>query len=220
MGFRLRSGLSFCLAQGKPIFLDTVADRYFTLTVSGERSFLQLVSSEDSQTPPDELTGLARSGVIEGAGHDLPPLPCPLPPMAHETMLDAPRSSLDLVQFFAATIELARVSAMLKRGRFHALIEDLRRRKARLAKADPPSASALRVAAAFVRTAYWSSPHDRCLPRSIAVARRLIAMGYRPDLVIAVQVQPFRAHCWVQYKNQLVNDRRETVEAFIPILLV
>jgi hypothetical protein len=220
MGLRLRSGLSFCLAQGKPIFLDTVADRYFTLTVSGEESFLRLVDSEGDQPPSDELAGLVRNGVIEASGEALPPLPCSVPPNAHQSMLDAPRPLLDPIQFAAAAMELMRVTAMLKRGRFHALIEDLRRRKERLAKADPRPASALPVAAAFARTAYWSSPHDRCLPRSIAVARRLISMGCRPDLVIAVQIQPFRAHCWVQYRDQLVNDRRETVEVFTPILVV
>lgn len=220
MGFRLRSGLSFCLAQGKPIFLDTVADRYFTLTAGGERSFVGLVNDETGKASPDELRRLANSGVIEPTEDNLRPLPCPLAPDARETMLDAPRSSLDPLQFAAAAGELVRVTAMLKRGRFHALIEDLRRRKARLPRSEQPRASALRVASAFARTAYWSSPHDRCLSRSIAVARRLIAMGCRPDLVIAVQVQPFRAHCWVQYEDQLVNDRRETVEPFIPILLV
>jgi hypothetical protein len=220
MGFRLRSGLSFCLAQGKPIFLDTVADRYFTLTARGERSFVGLINDERGHPHPDDLSGLTRSGLIEPTGDDLRPLPCPLPLTAHETMLDAPPSSLDPIQFAVAATELARVATMLKRGRFHALIEDIRRRKARLATTNPPLASALRVAAAFARTAYWSSPHDRCLPRSIAVARRLIAIGCRPDFVIAVQVQPFRAHCWVQYQDRLVNDRRETVEAFTPILIV
>lgn len=220
MGFRLRPGLSFCLAQGKPIFLDTIGDRYFTLTASSERSFVELVGDERGNALPDDLSGLTKSGVIEATHGNLRPLPCPLPSAARVTMLDAPRPSLDPIQFAAAAAELARVQVMLKRGRFHALIEDLQRRKARLAKVDPSPASAQRVAAAFARTAYWSSPHDRCLPRSIAVARRLIAMGCRPELVIAVQVQPFRAHCWVQYQNQLVNDRRETVEAFTPILIV
>lgn len=220
MGFRLRSGLSFCLAQGKPIFLDTVADRYFTLTAGSERSFVGLVNDEPRQVSEDDLSGLTRSGIIEAAGDDLRPLACPLPPVAHGTMLDTPQSSFDPLQFTAAAAELARVTAILKRGRFHALIEDLRRRKASLSRSERSRASALRVASAFARTAFWSSPHDRCLPHSIAVARRLISMGCHPELVIAVQVQPFRAHCWVQFQDQLVNDRRDTVEAFIPILIV
>ncbi|CAN5666134.1 lasso peptide biosynthesis B2 protein [soil metagenome] len=220
MGFRLRTGLSFCLAGGEPVFLDTIADRYFSLTEGGARSFMELVNATPDPALSAGLAGLARNRVIEPTADDARPIPCPAPSPAAASLLDVPRPPLNLLQFAAAASELAWVTAMLKRGRFHALLEGVRRRKARLSVGDPAPDKQLEVAAAFAQNAYWSSPHDRCLARSIAVARRLIASGCRPDLILGIQLQPFRAHCWVQCGAMLVNDRRDTVEPFTPILMV
>ncbi|HSI16266.1 MAG TPA: lasso peptide biosynthesis B2 protein [Sphingomonas sp.] len=221
MGFRLRAGLSFCLVAGKPIFLDTIEDRYFSLSASSEQSFLALIAGDRGPAILEGVARLANDRLLEHTSGDARPLPCLSPPVARASLLDAPRPPLDPLALATAGIELAWVTAMLRRGRLHALIEGVKRRKARLVSTNPQSGRAMRVAAAaFARTRYWSSPHDRCLARSIAIARRLIATGCGPDLIIAVQVQPFRAHCWVQHQGLLVNDRFDTVEPFTPILVV
>jgi len=220
MGFRLRTGLSFCLADGKPVFLDSVADRYFVLTDGVARSFMEIVNDTPDPALSAGLADLARNKLIEPTADDTRPMPCPAPFPACASLLDVSRPPLDLLQFAAAALELAWVTDMLKRGRFHALMEGVRQRKARLSGSDSAPDKELAVAAAFARNAYWSSSHDRCLARSIAVARRLIASGCRPDLILGVQLQPFRAHCWVQCGAMLVNDRRDTVEPFTPILVL
>jgi hypothetical protein len=76
------------------------------------------------------------------------------------------------------------------------------------------------VAVAFERTARIVRSHDQCLSRSLALARRLAALGLPADLVIGVRLRPFAAHCWVHAGEWLVNDRIDTVRTYTPILSV
>jgi hypothetical protein len=49
------------------------------------------------------------------------------------------------------------------------------------------------------------APQD-CLPRSLALFRFLLAMGYPVGHRIGVSVKPFSAHAWVEFEGRVLSD--------------
>lgn len=74
------------------------------------------------------------------------------------------------------------------------------------------------IAASWRSRRLWSA-EDRCLPRSIALARLLRQAGSDAKLVIGVMANPFAAHAWVQDGDVAVNDTLDHVLLFAPILV-
>lgn len=221
MGHALRSGVSFCRVAGRLMFLDAPNDRYFCLSPVAEESFRRL--AEGREMDADQRRALNRleiDGLLEPCPGSVRPLACAARPPADESLLDLDRERASLWQLAAAGFHLATVPAALRLRGFGAVIARTRRLKARPRSAGISFDQARHVACAFERTSDLVTAHDRCLARSIAIARRLLALGGRPDLIIGVKLQPFRAHCWVQLDRWLVNDRAEIVRDFTPILIV
>ena len=73
------------------------------------------------------------------------------------------------------------------------------------------------IAQAFERLSLWVTRHDQCLVRSLALARYLACRDIAVDLVFAVRLHPFQAHCWIERGEWLVNDRADTIRHFTPI---
>jgi len=61
---------------------------------------------------------------------------------------------------------------------------------------------------------------DRCLLDALTLMYFLIGRGIRATWVFGVRLEPFRAHCWVQHDNIVLNDTPEHVAAFTPIMNV
>ena len=74
------------------------------------------------------------------------------------------------------------------------------------------------VAAAWQSKRLWSA-ENKCLPRSLALARALRRAGGTARLVIGVRLRPFAAHAWVQDGTVVVNDTLDHVLLFTPILV-
>ena len=217
--FGLKPGVSFCRVDGRTVFLDVAADRYFCLSPNGEQAFSRLIDGLPiDQEQCAALENLARTGPLLGGAGASPIMAC--------AGIDVPRSSrLDaftrpgLVDTSAAALclirsplrlrltGLARTLARIERGKRHAGAGAAAQRQAK-------------VASAFARLRLVATEKDNCLTRSIAVAERLIAIGARPHLVIAVKLRPFYAHAWVQCDGWLINDRHEFVRNYTPILVV
>lgn len=222
MGLALRAGISFCDVSDRLMFLDVVADRYFCLGEKAECAFRKMIGRQELD--PGEmraLAGLLRSGILKesaGAG-----IPTAFSPTGNPTasLLDMSVRHVEPRQVAAALSALAFTRLSLRFGRLHAVLRKLAEAK------QPPTVVQARapemmqgVAAAFERTARIVRSHDQCLSRSIAMARRLAAMGLPADLVIGVRLRPFAAHSWVQAGAWLVNDRIDTVRTYTPILSV
>lgn len=47
-----------------------------------------------------------------------------------------------------------------------------------------------------------------CLHRSFVAVRLLRKLGVNADLVIGVRPVPFLSHAWVEFQNEIVNDRK------------
>jgi hypothetical protein len=89
------------------------------------------------------------------------------------------------------------------------------------AKAVSPTSQPLRDAvAAYLRLRpLMLTAHDRCLHDSLTLLAFLGAEGWRPNWVIGVTTQPFRAHAWVQAGDLVLSDLHENVRRYTPILV-
>ena len=74
-----------------------------------------------------------------------------------------------------------------------------------------------RVARAYERAKLFRASANRCLPRSLAMARRLASLRCDALLVIGVRAQPFAAHAWVQSGDIVLNETPDEVARYTPI---
>lgn len=219
MGFALRPGVSFCDVSGRLVFLDVHADRYFALSPAHEQTFRQLLDL------PDQAGRLAEGCPVPGllVETDTPTAlrPVTLHRVADASLLDDPNPSGRVFHLVGALAHIRRARHILRHGGLHHVLDDLARAKAAATPGSMPDPDRLRgMATAFEMTARLVRSHDQCLPRSIALARRCLAVGLPVDLVIGVKLRPFSAHCWVQAGSWLVNDHIDNVRSFTPVLTI
>ena len=222
MRYLLAPGVSFCRVGDRLLFLDVEHDKYLCLSTAAEHSVTRLVEGGTLRDDDhDALNRLEQQGLLRRGDASSGPLPCPAAPETVGSLLDVELPSATLPMLASAALQLACVSLLLKTRGLAALLAGTAKSKRRAARQSAPEAKALAsVAAAFDQLSLHATAHDRCLVRSVAIARHLIRTGGRPDLVIGVKLQPFKAHCWVQHDTWLVNDRTDVVRAFTPILIV
>lgn len=219
MGYALRFGLSFCEVGDRLIFLDLVADRYFCMSESAERSFRSLIAG-NARPDGEWLAALVEDGLlIETPGKRFPQAyrreaPCPV------SMVDEPARPASPGHRLAAIWALTTTKVSLRFGSLHRTLCKLAAAKAAQGDASRGALESAEVAAAFEWTRRVMRSHDQCLPRSIAVASRLAALGIPAELVIGVRLRPFAAHSWVEAGGRLVNDRFDTVRTYTPIAAV
>jgi hypothetical protein len=56
-----------------------------------------------------------------------------------------------------------------------------------------------------------------CLTQSLAMMCALHRQRSTATLVFGVTLDPFRAHCWVQHENCVLNDEADSVASYRPI---
>lgn len=222
MLFTLRNGVSFCRVDGRLLFLDVIADRYFCLSAPAEKCFLGLVEAGGRVADrEDALDALISRGLLVEAPTPVPLRPCTLPPLPEESVLDQPLPRGSLRQAVGALGRLTAVQLRLKIAGLARTLSSISVMKARLEPVrGNPDMLLCRTMAGFGRATGVATILDNCLGQSIAIAHAMLARGLRPDVVLGVRLGPFNAHCWVQYENRLVNDRFDMVRTFTPILLI
>jgi hypothetical protein len=92
--------------------------------------------------------------------------------------------------------------------------------EARTSTADVETLLLTRAIAAFSRAENFfhlrRAPQD-CLPRSLALFGFLRQLGLGAEHVIGVQLFPFLAHAWVEYRGHVVHDDPENPRRFTAI---
>ncbi|HZF43649.1 MAG TPA: lasso peptide biosynthesis B2 protein [Sphingomonadaceae bacterium] len=221
MTFALRPGITLCETGGSIIFLDVDRNRYFGLAGQAEQSFRALAAAQrPSAADHAALLALVRQGVLVNCADAAPPCAWPAGPSPARSLLDVPGNATASA-VVGAFAQLAASRLMLKTRPFGALLATLKRRKSMLRPARCEEMPILAgTAAAFRLTALVAGSLDLCLPRSLALAHRLLDQGVAADLVIGVRVRPFAAHCWVRHGSLLINESRDQVRNFTPILAI
>jgi len=215
MGYILRPGLHFCEAASTFIFLDLKTDRYFRLPPRLEDHFRNLVDnplSAGSAAAPLIEAGMLRPAIFRQS-LSRPRL------VAGTTGLDVPNAGrpgcFEVARALASDIG---VSQQLRLGRLAAVIASYENAKvgrtmATSLKEDGP----VRVVRAYESAKLFRASANRCLSRSLAMARRLADLRCDALLVIGVRAQPFAAHAWVQSGDIVLNETPDEVSRYTPV---
>lgn len=216
MAWELASGTGYCEVGGELVFLDLVRDRYFALRGADREAFERLRSGQPNDSAA--MTRLVDTGFLarsDGAAR-LSAAAIEVPPR-DLSALDYARFSLSSA--FRAGAALHWAGRAMRPDRIAGTIETLRSAKARIgvAGADGPASEvALRFAACR-----WAVPvTPRCLIDALALDHILIARGLAASMVFGVQLDPFRAHCWLQTPERVLTGTAAEARAFTPILVV
>ncbi len=220
MAYALRHGISFCFVADRALFLDVPRDRYFCLSQAASRAFHDVVDGKNAATETCEQ--LVALGIFEPSDAAAPITPCDAPDLPDRSLAETMHRAGISSRWETGRAMLALNAASLRlryRGLERALA-DIRARKSHLIAHQNRDRFIETIAQGYRGTRTFLSEQDRCLVRSLAIARRLLAAGVAPDLVLAVKLQPFQAHCWVQLGPLLINERREVVRDYTAILIV
>lgn len=107
-----------------------------------------------------------------------------------------------------AYFELLRVDAQLATRGFPAVHQRVRSFPVRGRCTSPPAHTVICRAVDVACVFYFKDV--RCLQRSAATTILLRKAGLSAEMVIGVQLSPFRSHAWVELGRQIVNDKPYT----------
>lgn len=191
----LRPGLSYCLIDGHPIFLDIDQDRYFRLEGAREAEFL--AHAHVSAAAGASVPQAARSAIELSAGV-------------------GSTSVATILRVFFLTLRIRR---QLRTRALKDVLHGIVRRR-ELAATRVEEARILAVAGRFLRARLYVPVEPTCLLDSLSLTAHLAANGMRANVVFGVTDAPFSAHCWVQAGDLVLNDTVGNAMAYMPIRVV
>jgi hypothetical protein len=219
MGYRLRDGIYWCIAQDVPIFLDLADNRYFSVTGPAADLFRQFAGGDVDGATDGSIAPLVEAGILVASDDVAIPLPT-IRPRSPAGGLVEPCERPRWASCIRALVGLRGVRRELARQPLIAILGGLDRQRQVLRRvAASPDAVIQDMVAAFRWTGRIVATHDQCLPRTLAQARYLIRSGVRPQIVFGVTVRPFAAHCWPEHDGRILDDDPDQAALFSPILI-
>ena len=206
----------FCEIGEQRIFLDLLADRYFSLPPPLDAAFGATVRGNEPGAP-SEVDALRRLGLLVTS-----PAGRPIEPTCHPR---PDRSFVEEADFFGGAVlpvlaevlvHVVRARRVVKRKRLTAALAASQRRPPGLYTSHDRRD---RAVGAFLRARSLVPIAPNCLYDSLALRRFLQRRGIGVDLVIGVKLHPFAAHCWVQDETAVLNDSLGSARDFVPILV-
>lgn len=222
------------------VFLDVIRDRYLCVP---RREFEILVpwlvldetcptdvsearSGPDASRIPDRVEKHALPLLSEGlitadpttVGHTRPPCSHLNPPSnsLSDTSDIKPRLK-DLARFSSSTVK---ADYFLRNKPISTVVDRVYARRIRNQDSDFDF-SLTRERVAIYNRLRWFYPRDYlCLFECLALLELLAEDYLYPKWVFGVTTDPFKAHCWLQHGEVVVNDSLERVTAYLPIMAV
>ncbi|MDB5441102.1 MAG: hypothetical protein JWM33_3529 [Caulobacteraceae bacterium] len=198
------------------VVLDVAADRYFCLpsatglALSDDRRRLSLTNRRDHAEL--EAAGLLSRTAIESPAALQPP-----PPLHDLWTPEGPPARTQVRDFLLAAIDGALV---YPRRAFTDLLAYGAERADTAAPDAPPNTDMRNLVTSFNQWACWIPTPAKCLIRSFVLLRLLRRHGFDARWVFAVRTWPFEAHCWLQADTVVLDDARDRLTSFVPILVV
>jgi hypothetical protein len=213
----LRDDLSFCLVDGHPIFLDMGGDRYFRLSGSMERVFMDWL--DNASTENDIALLVARNILTDLSTHSKDPCEPAQKPRLSALELpftSAPSSVQTLIEVFA-TVSWTQIQ--LKTIGIKRTVERELRPESKLGRAEIERGQPQLLDAAhnFLKARKLIPLGTRCLLDSLAMAKFLKRRRLCVNVIVGVTGDPFSAHCWVQAGDLVLNDALGNVMIYSPI---
>jgi len=132
---------------------------------------------------------------------------------------DVPRLGL-FAEVSALLLERIRAGLELKRSPIGAVFKKIVAYRANRRPAADPSAALGDILAALDASSLAMTVHDRCLPTSIALCRRLARRGVFASLNLGVRLDPFAAHAWLEFQEVVILDDPDIVAQYTRIAVV
>lgn len=199
------------------VFLDVARDRYVCVPQAAALLRLDAARRVVGVADPGFAEELRRAGLAADGSLDRP-LPPPLAPATTSAMSGpfAPPRWHDGLAGVRAMADLAR--AYWRRPL--AQLVGTARDGATGAADTPPGPGLLKTVEGFHRWAPFAPAPGKCLLRSFMLLRLLRRHGHDAHWVFGVRTWPFRAHCWLQRGEVVLDDDLEALVPLTPILVV
>ena len=225
MGYAMPANVSFCLVQGRAVFLDLAQDRYFRLSDSLDAAFQSLCRGQEPHN--DLIEALVQRGAIHCTPGEATPKAAVAARPTHSALETQPAGPSPGAWTSVCVVQsVVKMRLALKVRPLVRVVDQLRtRRTADLARRQDGlgatnSADILAAAARFNRTRRVVPIDTICLLDAFAMMDFLLGKGLSANLVMGVKLSPFSAHCWVQHDDVILNDAFDRASAFTPILVV
>lgn len=214
MNYGLAEGLSCCAVGRQIVILDLARDRYFMISGACDQAFKRFLQGP-AFVDEDDI-GLLRARNLLSANGASPSLCSARRPIRSALPTGNRTAAPNTVR---AAIAYLRASWALKNRGLAATVARYRAMPSTLDHSGEESRRRATVMA-FESLRLFFDSTDRCLPLSFAMAIELKRLRCRCDVVFGITVEPFRAHCWTQHQDQVLNDRLDHVLGFQPILVL
>jgi hypothetical protein len=199
------------------VFLDVAAERYLCwpgtdgLDLSGDRR--RLKASDPAVAGELEAAGLVSRVTV---AHTPTAAPVPVEGDLYD-LAPRPLSWADRADFLRASVDGA---AVYPRRTFADLMAFAAARREGAAPDASPTPEMVALVGSFHRWACWTPAPAKCLIRSFMLLRVLRRHGLDARWIFAVKTWPFDAHCWLQAGGIVLDDARDRLTAYHPILVV
>ncbi|CAM8668275.1 lasso peptide biosynthesis B2 protein [Sphingobium cupriresistens] len=213
----LRPGLAYCLTGGQAVFMDLTADRYFALSSAKTAAFSACLSEDPSPEVDTAMryfmdAGILVAGVADATSAALPiiELPARDGPIQEDGSV-RPRALMSAmtILLFTRFKQIYRPKALFALGL-----------EARWWKFGGTSSGGvhLRDLLETMSCAERLLPlRLNCVSRTRALKHFLARYGLDTDMIVAVRLHPFSAHCWLQSGDMVLND---TLEGIAPYTVI
>ena len=205
--------ISYCTVEGRTIFLDVRANRYFMLSEGAAEAF---AGGKLEKLNPATRAALEESLALMAGGFSPRSSASPVISGTLELSAEVGRSTPSLVQIARAIKAIATTRMDLAIHSLDTLLWKAQRLNRSCAEARPAQIIGGLVAA-FEIAERLTVGRDRCLLRSLALQKFLARHGYASAIIFGVRLHPFRAHCWLQQDEIIMNDTIEVTGTFRPL---
>lgn len=213
----LRDHVHAVVIDDDVVFLDIQRDTYACVPAVSDRLIVDEARRVRAVADPIFASELRQAGFLSAQG--APPLPrWPVRPVAASAMsspFEAPR--------WPDPLHTAQAMADLAKGYWRQPFANLVAWTAEGATergSDPPDLPLLKVVAGYHRWSPYLPAPGKCLLRSFVLLRFLRRHGHDARWVFGVRTWPFRAHCWLQRGDTVLDDDADALVALTPILVL
>jgi Transglutaminase-like superfamily len=232
----------FVLDGDAAVFLDLRTDQYSMLLGSKAHAFDRLLvrtsdsigrvigidnqrysPTKDSLLSSMVVTELLEQGLLTA---EAPEVTAPLPaniPLPDTTLIDSPHADarnatiIDIVRFLVsctvATVRLRCVS-------IESVVRKVDRRNRLRTTESCDLAMARRLVGIYKRLKPLLPLRFSCLYDSLSLLEFLAKYACYPNWVFAVQLEPWAAHCWVQFGTVAFNEEPDLARTYLPVMKV
>lgn len=197
------------------VFLDVRRDAYHCLA-DGADALTAASDSSALKVADERLAHALASAELVIAAPPQPRPPPPAPPARSALADDYPQPHL--FDVLAGARALGDLITSYHGRPIHRILSSVRTHGA--SAASPPSPALLACVNDFHRWVPYAPVPGKCLVRSLLLLRHLRRGGYDAQWVFGVATWPFRAHCWLQCGDVVLDDHPDRLRPFSPILVI